>query len=121
MTIGLIFPPKTHASFVSFVSDIFNGTSQAQADQPTEITQKPTVLEAPLAPDPNAVKAMSTDVNIDDAALMTETGPSGTAADISGVDLTSNNISLYVVHSGDSLQSIAKMTMIRIQVYDSLK
>ena len=46
---------------------------------------------------------------VDDGALVAENGPSGASADLSQHKPTSDQISIYVVHEGDTLSQIAEM------------
>ncbi|OGI81371.1 hypothetical protein A3I25_00540 [Candidatus Nomurabacteria bacterium RIFCSPLOWO2_02_FULL_42_17] len=59
-----------------------------------------------LASKDNKVEA---EVKLDGAALLPESGPLGTAADVAQNDYTSDQISLYVVKKGDTVASISKL------------
>jgi len=58
--------------------------------------------------DPNPAKGSGDIAVVDGAALQAQSGPSGTAADIAEWP-TSSQVSVYTVHSGDTLSGIAKM------------
>ncbi|MDE1919328.1 MAG: M23 family metallopeptidase [Patescibacteria group bacterium] len=66
------------------------------------------ILAAAINLDPNPDKGLGDDQTTSDNALMANTGPSGTTADIVGTT-PSDRISVYVVRPGDSLSDIAKM------------
>ncbi len=65
------------------------------------------LLTAALNPDPNPAKGGGDITVVGGIALLSETGPSGTMADIE--DSKSDTISTYVVREGDTLGAIAKM------------
>lgn len=66
------------------------------------------ILYAASHVDPNPAKGGGDIVVANDSALVPESGPSGTIADIEDAPKT-GQISLYIVRSGDSLSGIAKM------------
>ncbi len=80
-----------------------NGTLSANVDSETV-----PLLQAAVNSDPNPDKQNAV-VTIADNALVDSSGPEGTASDIDGASSTSDQISIYVVRSGDSLSSIASM------------
>ena len=59
--------------------------------------------------DPNPAKGGGDITVVDEVALLAETGPEGTLADIEEHNASSSEISLYVVRRGDTLSQIAKM------------
>jgi murein DD-endopeptidase MepM/ murein hydrolase activator NlpD len=67
------------------------------------------VLTAAVHLDPNPAKGGGDITVVDDVALLAETGPEGTLADIEDSESSNNQISLYVVRKGDTLSGIAKM------------
>lgn len=71
-------------------------------------SQTVALLAATPSIDPTA--KLTSDIEIvDGSALVAESGPLGTAADVAEEVLTSDQISLYVVKRGDTLAGIAKM------------
>lgn len=66
------------------------------------------LLQASSSPDPLARTTAET-IIVDDTALLPESGPLGTLADIEDGEPTSDQISIYTVHKGDTLSGIAKM------------
>jgi murein DD-endopeptidase MepM/ murein hydrolase activator NlpD len=66
-------------------------------------------LTAAVHVDPNPAKGGGDITVVDDVALLAETGPEGTLADIEESESSNNQISLYVVRRGDTLSGIAKM------------
>lgn len=69
-------------------------------------SQTMNVLEAALSLDLEATDGA--DITTEDGALVTESGPLGTAADVEELP-SSDEISLYVVRQGDTIAGIAKM------------
>lgn len=65
------------------------------------------LLAPALNPDPNPAKGGGDITVVGGVALLSETGPEGTLADIE--ENQSSTISLYVVREGDTLGAIAKM------------
>ena len=99
-------PSSTHAGIFSFVSSIFS--SPVKAESASVLTsQSIPLLQAALNPDPNPAKGGGDITVVGDVALLPETGPSGTMAEIE--ESRSDAISIYVVHEGDTLSQIAKM------------
>lgn len=49
------------------------------------------------------------EITMDDSALFSDVGPSGTIADIDSNNNHQGKVSLYVVHQGDTISQIAKM------------
>jgi LysM repeat protein len=86
------------------------GTAQAQiaTDTNTQNSQNTPILQATPTIDPTA-KTDSTVEIVDNSALVAESGPLGTAADINTDTSTSDQISVYVVHKGDTIAAIAAM------------
>jgi len=70
-------------------------------------SQNIALLQAALNPNPNPAKGGGDITVVGDTALLPESGPSGTMVDIE--ESRSDQISLYVVHEGDTLSQIAKM------------
>lgn len=66
------------------------------------------ILYAASHSDPNPAKGGGDIVVADDSALVPESGPSGTLADIEETP-RAGQISLYIVRAGDSISGIAKM------------
>jgi murein DD-endopeptidase MepM/ murein hydrolase activator NlpD len=107
---AIVFPLVAQAGILAIVENLFN-TESAFADDEKAInnSQKLAVLEAQVIPNPDAAKKVATDIAIADNALVSDVGPVGTLADISGTDDSIGSISLYVVRKGDTIASVAKM------------
>ena len=105
-----IFPTTANASFISFVSDLFSGGSSKTLEVPNTETNSQNVplLQSAVNFDLNAAVGGGDITVVGNEALVSESGPSGTLADI-GDTVTTGQISKYVVRKGDSLGSIAKM------------
>lgn len=104
------FPVTANAGFLSFVSNLFSGSSSktTEIQNPDSNSQNLPVLQSSVNLNSNAAVGGG-DISVaDNEALVSESGPSGTLADISDT-VTTGQISKYKVRKGDSLASIAKM------------
>ncbi|QQR50606.1 peptidoglycan DD-metalloendopeptidase family protein [Candidatus Nomurabacteria bacterium] len=114
LAIGLLlYPLESYANF--FSTALFQKPEKAYA-QNVPIAKNSQTL--PILRAENTTVAMKSseiaDIIIsDDTALVPQAGPSGTVADMSE-DITSGQISTYVVRSGDSLSVIADMFNVSI-------
>ncbi|HEY4496142.1 MAG TPA: peptidoglycan DD-metalloendopeptidase family protein [Candidatus Paceibacterota bacterium] len=107
-SLALVFLPfAVHAGFFSILADIFNGGTSLES-APTANVRNMALLQAALNPDPNPSKGGGDITVIGGSALLPETGPTGTIADVND-EPRSNNISIYIVRRGDTLSQIAKM------------
>ncbi len=97
-----------HAGIFSFLENLFDGSVVYEKKYVN--SQTATVLEAAVNPDPNPSKGGGDITIIGGSALLPESGPSGTMADVDSESLKKKDqISVYVVREGDSLSQIAKM------------
>ncbi len=104
--------PLAHANagIFSFVSHIFKVNAAAkEPDFYIPNSQNMPLLRAAVNPNPNPSKGGGDITIVGGNALRAETGPSGTLASIEKNARTSDQISIYVVHEGDSLSQIAEM------------
>ena len=107
---SLTTPGLAHAGVFSFVSNLFSSIKSVSITaEDTHNSQTIPVLRAALNIDPNPSKGGGEIVIVDDEALLSEIGPSGTIAEIEERPAASDEISIYVVREGDSLSQIAKM------------
>jgi len=106
--IASIMPIYANAGFLSFVSEIFERNSGIK-DKKFVNSQNMALLRAAFNIDPNPAKGGGDITIVEDSALLPDSGPSGTIADIEENSLSSGEISIYVVRSGDSISQIAKM------------
>lgn len=89
-------------------------SSKSKGDQNSSIRTSPqnsqtiAFLEAALNYDPNPAKGGGDITIVDDSALLSDVGPSGTIADIESNE-RQGKVSLYVVRRGDTLPQIARM------------
>jgi LysM repeat protein len=98
------------AGVFSFVSDLFSVSKKTEIiKEDVYNSQTIPVLRAALNTDPNPAKGGGDIIVIDNKALLSEAGPSGTIAEIEERPASSDQISIYVVREGDSLSQIAKM------------
>lgn len=99
-----------YAQAFSF-SDFFASFS-ADAKDTSEVTSfavsKTALLRAAVNVDPNPAKGGGDITIVGGTALLPESGPEGTLADIQEQKPNSDQISIYVVRNGDSLSAIAK-------------
>jgi LysM repeat protein len=105
-------PKTTEASILSSILSIFNNAPAVEASASTAVssvagTNSNQVLEAAISSDPSPSKLEAGPVLVSDSALLSESGPIGA---VGNVDTTeAGQISVYTVHEGDSLGTIAKM------------
>jgi murein DD-endopeptidase MepM/ murein hydrolase activator NlpD len=98
-------PVISNAGFFDFLSEVFRWGNEVDN---TENSQNMALLQAALNSDPNPAKGGGEITIVGGTALLAETGPSGSLADIEDVP-NSDQISIYVVREGDSISQIAKM------------
>ncbi len=100
-------PSPVRAGFFSVVSQLFASTDKTASVGNNFNSQNIPLLKADLSPNPQYGKGGGDVSIVGGDALVPENGPLGAAADISDQPL--NQISLYVVRSGDTLSQVAKM------------
>ena len=105
-SIVMLSPVSVDAGILSKLNDLFTG--KAKAEQGNDNSQNMQLLQAATSPNPDYAKGGVDIAIVDDSALLPDTGPIGTQADITE-DSSNGQISIYVVHQGDSLGAIAKM------------
>ncbi|MFH1402067.1 MAG: M23 family metallopeptidase [Patescibacteria group bacterium] len=103
-------PAISYAGVISFFSGLLNNTSAEIVEiHNTNInSQNIALLKASVSYDPNPAKGGGGIIVIDNSALSSASGPSGTMADIED-KATSDKIAVYIVRNGDTLSQIAKM------------
>lgn len=103
-------PAHVNAGFFSFLTDYFSGNGSSQTENAVLSSNSQTVplLQSSINYDLSGARGGGDITIVDNEALMSENGPSGTLADISDTAST-GQISKYTVRKGDSLASIAKM------------
>jgi murein DD-endopeptidase MepM/ murein hydrolase activator NlpD len=101
----ILVPVISNAGFFTFLSEVFSWGNEVDN---TENSQNMALLQAALNSDPNPAKGGGEITIVGGTALLAETGPSGSLADIEDVP-NSDQISIYVVREGDSISQIAKM------------
>lgn len=95
----------THAGIFSFVANLFAGEDSSQEVEEFPNVQNMALLRASLNPDGHTASGGGAVTIIDGTSLLSGAHASG--GDI--VIPSSDQISLYVVHEGDSLSQIAQM------------
>ena len=103
----MLTPLNVRAGVISFVTNLFIEEAEAETAAPPINSQNVALLEAAVNPDPNPAKGGGDITVVGGMALLAETGPHGTMADIE--ENQSVTISTYIVREGDSLGAIAKM------------
>lgn len=103
-------PAVTHAGFLSsIIASLKSSTAQTTSASASSVnSQSIRLLQAANNIDPNPSKGGGDIMVVDGQALLPETGPSGTIADIADYPPASE-ISVYVVREGDTLSGIARM------------
>ncbi|KKU79163.1 MAG: Peptidase M23 family protein [Parcubacteria group bacterium GW2011_GWA2_47_7] len=95
-----------YAGFFSFFGDIY---SKVITQEKTINSQNVVLLAAVGGPD-FSFETHFSDINtVGESAILPEVGPSGGLSDVDGLDSNHGQISIYVVHEGDSLSSIGEM------------
>lgn len=104
----IIFGARTvEAGLFSSVARFLGLTVKAEASKDLNSQNMP-LLQPATNSNPDPIKADNLTAMVAGSAILPETGPNGTAADI--VDRpTSDQISVYVAHKGDTMKAIAKM------------
>ncbi len=103
-----VVPAVTHAGFFDVLNSFFSKIKEVHLDQRPVNSQTMQLLQGAVSSDPNPAKGGGDIAVVGGVALLSEDGPSGTIADVQD-NTTSGHISIYVVRSGDSLSSIAKL------------
>ncbi|MFA6227405.1 MAG: M23 family metallopeptidase [Candidatus Paceibacterota bacterium] len=103
-------PAPASAGFFSFMASLFTGPNSVVSNSSASTSNSQTLplLQSATNYDLVASRGGGDITVIDDEALMSENGPSGTLADIGDSAIT-GQISKYTVRKGDTLSSIAKM------------
>jgi LysM repeat protein len=105
---GLAFPRPAEAGVLSYLKSLTSKADSETVSLEPQNSQNILFLEAATNIDPNPAKGGGDIVIVDDSALISEVGPSGSIAEIESNDRL-GKVSLYVVRSGDSIPQIAKM------------
>lgn len=103
------FPTAANAGVFSFISDIISGRASAATTETVQVnSQNVAIFQATRTPNSNQGRGGGDITIIGGTALMPESGPVGTMADVSD-GVSNETISTYVVRPGDNLNIIAKM------------
>lgn len=104
-----ISPAPANAGLFSFISDLLSSSSKEVASVAlSSNSQNLSLLQNTTNYDLTSSRGGGDITVVDDEALMSESGPSGTLADIDDSSVT-GQISKYTVRKGDTLSSVAKM------------
>jgi len=106
----IFVPIQANAGIFSFLDGLLGNPASAESQSASAInSQNMALLQAALNPDPNPAKGGGDITIVGNSALLPESGPFGTAADIAGGISSPEQISIYVVRKGDNISQIAKM------------
>ncbi|MBI2047557.1 MAG: peptidoglycan DD-metalloendopeptidase family protein, partial [Parcubacteria group bacterium] len=110
---SVFIPAQTaHAGLFSFFEKVFSNMNTVVKEQGLN-SQNVGLLQAALNFDPNPSKGGGDITIVADSALLPDSGPLGTIADVEDAP-QNGQISLYVVREGDSLSQIAKMFKVSV-------
>ena len=106
----LLSPVFAQASTFSFIASLLGGNPDTtSANVQVLNSQNVPLLAAAVNIDPRAPIGGGDITVVDGSALMSDEGPSGTAADIGTSQHQNSQISVYTVRPGDTLSGIAAM------------
>jgi murein DD-endopeptidase MepM/ murein hydrolase activator NlpD len=100
-------PATAYAGFFSAVADLFTPTLELASAATPITSQNMALLAAKQSPDPTS-RGGGVSI-VDKTALLASTGPIGTDADVAALPPSAEQISVYVVREGDTLEGIGKM------------
>jgi LysM repeat protein len=103
--LALVLPISVSAGLVGAIANIFSRNVSAENIPAEKNIQNMALLVAVATP---LSEGLSEPVNVEGNALVAEVGPSGTKSSPNSKP-TSDQISVYVVHEGDTLSQIAEM------------
>jgi len=105
LLVSVLLPVKSEASVFSFISSLFSSVSaSAEAEKEQPNSQNLALLQATISPNLDASSTKNEIVIVGGTSLSSETVTSPETK-----NLSDDQISVYVVHSGDTLPAIAKM------------
>lgn len=103
------FPITASADIISFISGVvYSKTATVYAETNPINSQNMPIFQAVRTSDPNWGRGGGDITIVGGTALLSESGPIGTMADVSD-GITNETISIYVVKKGDNLSTIAEM------------
>ncbi len=108
LLMSLITPSVANAGVFSFVANLFNDTEQIIIENYEEINSQNMALLTATVSYNSTSSIGGGGISIDKSALLYESGPNGTNADIQTIP-NSDKIATYIVRGGDTLGQIAEM------------
>lgn len=102
-------PKPVHAGFFSFLDRFTKQTDELIKENGSANVQNLQLLQAVPNSDSNEGQGGGDITIVNNNALLPDSGPMGTMADIKDAKKEHGQISIYVVREGDSLSEIAKM------------
>lgn len=117
----IFYTETAEASLGSVITSLFTTPTEA-ADSPnndslfrTISSQNVALLLAAQSSEPAPASIGATDINIiNNSALIADSGPLGTIADVDEPELGVDTISVYTVRDGDTIQKIANMFSVSV-------
>ncbi len=103
--LALVLPISVSAGLVGAIANMFSRNVSAENVLPAKNIQNMALLVAVATP---LSEGLPEPINVEGDALVAEVGPSGTKSS-QNAKPTSDQISVYVVHEGDTLSQIAEM------------
>ena len=100
-------PVTAYAGFLSLIGGIFDKPEQTTEERPINSQNMPLLVAANNS-DPRTGKVADLTV-VSGNALLATTGPIGTAADLQSEEYSSDQISVYVVREGDTIEQVAAL------------
>jgi LysM repeat protein len=98
-----------NAGLLSFIIDSIIGNDDQQVELAPVNSQTIPLLQAAANPAGNILKNSSDITIVNNNAVMSNAGPLGTTNDIEDSKASPDQISIYVVHKGDTISQIADM------------
>lgn len=110
MLVFLVIPGAVaYAGFFSFFGDLGDIFTKANTQEKIINSQNFPLQVAAVAYGAQSVEPSSEVSTVADSAILPDAGPDGGLSDVDNQESNRGQISLYVVHEGDSLASIGKM------------
>lgn len=102
-------PQQANASVLSSIEGLFSSRAVQAAKKNQVNSQNMPILQSTRSPDLSFARGGGDITVIGETALLPDSGPLGTSADIPDSEPFSGQISVYIVRDGDTLGAIAKM------------
>ncbi len=117
MLVSAVVPTSAQAGVLSGLFSVFSAAViNYSSTSENYNSQTIPLLQSAYNSDPNPAKGGGDITIVNDSALLSSSGPSGSLADVSEEDASKNSghISIYVVREGDTLSNIAEMFSVSV-------